>query len=141
MGQGAWGGVTTKTLGSISYNTPTWEEDTGGIYEVEVDDSLVSEVETTPVGVVSTSSRKMSQTVLIAERADGIYYKSDLFNYRINPGEEHTVDFFLTEFGKRKKGAKISIGFDNSTTENTGEKMGGTLRNSNVCSLYQWNGW
>ena len=69
MGQGAWGGVTTKTLGSISYNTPTWEEDTGGIYEVEVDDSLVSEVETTPVGVVSTSSRKMSQTVLIAKRA------------------------------------------------------------------------
>lgn len=112
-----------ETICEIPYASPNWEIETGGIFEIDVPDNLVSKIESNAIGIVAIDMFR-GESYLMTETSSGIYCHADLFVYRLNPNETKFIEFYVTRFGKRAQNTKVLVGYDSTSMDNNGEGPG-----------------
>ena len=102
---------TLKEIGQIPISGGNWYENTAGIAEVPAQGSLSSaDIDLINSSVLClTSDRGGTKRVVIEEANGGAYARADMFVARMNPGDEITLNFRVTRFGKPFPNARIDF--------------------------------
>ncbi len=101
---------TPVLLGKIDYLTPDFYANTAGIVALTLTPTQRQLAATTPLGLVQLSPG--GPIPQLAEAPNGLFLRADNFVYRLNPGEHADAKIYVTTFGRRTGGQKVSFGYD-----------------------------
>ncbi len=85
-------------LGKIKYQSSNWYEQTAGIVDFDCSE-LTVDIDTLPLVLLKKTPRG-DYEILIRETQNGLFARADQYVYRLNPGEQATVDFYSTCYGR-----------------------------------------
>ncbi len=105
-----------ETLGPINYNSKNWYEQNGGIVSVKLTGEQITLAQTYPLAIMN------GKTSLIEEVPD--YVRADQFVFRMNPGEDATIDFYASHLGKLQSGQSIVCEFQKYLIDIIGQANG-----------------
>ncbi len=91
--------------------SPDWYIRTGGIVTLDVPPALSSAVNTTRLALLAHRDDGTTQ-LAATETADGVFYRSDHFVRRLDPGDSASVKLVARKFGKPLAGLQLQVGFD-----------------------------
>ena len=103
-------------LGAVNYNSPDWYEQNGGVVSIKLTAKQMELAQTYPLAIMC------GNTSLIEEVAD--YVRADQFVFRMNPGEDATINFYASHLGKRKSGQTIVCEFQKYLIDIIGQANG-----------------
>jgi hypothetical protein len=85
-------------LGAVSYlQDPEWYSRTAAIVDFALNDEQAHLIGDHPLALVKADGENYK--VLNRETAEGMYVRADNFVYRLNPGEEASVQVYASQFG------------------------------------------
>ncbi len=94
-------------LGHVDASAANWYEQTAGIVAFKLTPAQVAQAADTPLGVLDSQGQ-----ALLEEAPDGLWLRADDFVFRLDPGTSGATTFYMTAFGRRVAGRKISLGYD-----------------------------
>lgn len=105
-----------ENLAPVNYSADNWYEQNGGIVSVKLTSKQTALAQAYPLAIMN------GNTSLIEEVPD--YVRADQFVFRMNPGEDVTVDFYASHLGKLKSGQSIVCEFQESLIDIIGQANG-----------------
>jgi hypothetical protein len=105
-----------ETLGAVNYTSKNWYEQNGGIVSIKLTSEQMTLAQTYPLAIMN------GKTSLIEEVPD--YVRADQFVFRMNPGEDATIDFYASHLGKLQSGQTIVCEFQKYLIDIIGQANG-----------------
>ena len=110
------GGQVT-TLGPVNHQANDWYTSTAGVQEFPngqvLSDAQLTALESGRLALLPAGSSSVTPAsrVPLIENASASLLRADQYVYRLNPGDEATVDLYLTKFGKPAAGETIALAY------------------------------
>ena len=100
-----------QTIGEVPYLGAEWYTQTAGVQTFDLTGNAAARqlLAANPIVLLSPVQGANSYKVLLQESIQGYYVRSDSYVYRIDPGEEQTVEFYALQFGVPLAGAAINF--------------------------------
>lgn len=113
INKGTAGAVDFVTIGKINYSDPEWYTNTAGICTFNLSDENLALANKFPLVIINNIKRNQKNVLTAPSKRDIVsaesveYVCADQFVFRLNPGENCTVDFYATNLGKPLPGKTI----------------------------------
>lgn len=106
----------SETLGTIDYESDGWYLKQAGICAIPVSKEQLSKLKNNPLVIAVKVESQINAFTTTVKPNHGIYMSeqqqyvcADKFVFRLNPNEECTIDFYVTNFGEPKSGVNIEL--------------------------------
>ncbi|MBL8221806.1 MAG: hypothetical protein JNL62_21395 [Bryobacterales bacterium] len=99
-------------LGEVDYQTPGWYTQTAGVQTFDLQSNTEAQqlLPSNPIVLLTpVQGSNTSYTVLLQESISGLYVRSDSFVFRLEPGEQETMEFYASQFGEPLAQAQIQL--------------------------------
>jgi len=98
-------------VGEVPYRDPDWYTQTAGVQDFDLHErpDIAALLQDNPLALLSPLPDSSAYKVLLQESVDGLYLRADQFVFRLEPGEQATVELHATRFGQPLAGAGVGL--------------------------------
>jgi len=98
-------------IGEVGYQTAGWYTQTAGVQTFDLQSNTDAQqfLPTNPIVLLTPVQGSSTYTVLLQESINGLYVRSDRFVFRLEPGEQETMEFYASQFGKPLAQSQVQL--------------------------------